>query len=147
NYYRVRSSEFQFKPSYEWRGRNGSTFLLGATFESMKIKETNDRLIDEQLLTELFDTYKRTNYYGARFKYAFENYDDLQEPTLGFGFSLLFRHRFILNNTNQNNQYLQSKLNFVVPLTNNKRFTWSSTHVTEMIFGNDYHFYQMATMG
>lgn len=147
NYYRVRTSEFEFKPGYEWKGRNGSSFLIGAAYESVKIEETHNRLIDEQLLTGLFDTYKRTNYLGGRLKYQFENYDDTQEPTIGFGFSLLYGNRFFTDDLNKNHQYIKSKLNFVVPLSNNKKLTWSSTYLLETVFGNQYHFYQSASIG
>src|SRR5690606_41959143 len=92
-------------------------------------------------LTELFDTYKRTNYLGGRLKYQFENYDDTQEPTIGFGFSLLYGNRFFTDDLNKNHQYIKSKLNFVVPLSNNKKLTWSSTYLLETVFGNQYHFY------
>lgn len=147
NYYRVRTSQFEFKPGYEWKGRNGSSFLIGLTYESTKIEHTHNRLIDEQLLTELNDTYQRTNYLGSRIHYKFTNYDNLQEPTTGLGFSLLFGNRFFTDKLSQNHHYLNSKLNFVVPLSENKKLTWSSTNAVEMIFGSKYHFYQAPSIG
>lgn len=147
NYYRVRTSQFEFKPSYEWKGRNGSSFLFGATYESTKIEKTNNRLIDEQLITELKDTYDRSNFIGGRLKYQFENYDDTQEPTTGLGFMFLYGTRFFTDDFNKSHHYLNSKLNFVVPISNNKKLTWSSTYAFEKIFGTDYHFYQAASLG
>src|SRR5690606_30823569 len=32
-------------------------------------------------------------------------------------------------------------------LSNNKKLTWSSTYLFEKIFGDDYHFYQAASIG
>lgn len=147
NYYRVRTSQLEFKPDYEWKGRNGSSFLIGATYESTKIEKTNDRLIDEQLLTQLNDSYNRSDFVGARLKYQFENYDNIQEPTVGLGFMLLFGNRFFVDDFSKSHQYLNSKLNFVVAISNDKKLTWSSTYSLEKIFGNDYHFYQAATLG
>lgn len=147
NYYRVRTSQFELKPSYEWKGRNGSSFLVGATYESTKIEKTNNRLIDEQLIADLNDSYNRTNYAGARLQYEFENYDSSSEPTTGLAFSFLFGTRFLTDDFNQNNQYLRSKLNFVVPFTQNKKLTWSSSYLVEKVFGKDYHFYQAASIG
>lgn len=146
NYYRVRTSQFEIKPSYEWKGRNGSSFLVGATYESTKIEETNHRLIDEQIFYDLNDSYQRTDYYGARAKYQFTNYDSTQEPTIGLGFSALFGTRFSTENS-ENHQYLQTKLNWVVPLTTDRRLTWSSSYVFEKLFGDDFHFYQAASIG
>src|SRR5690606_7107833 len=146
NYYRVRTSQFELKPSYEWKGRNGSSFLIGATYESTKVVNTHSRLIDEQLETELADSYNRTDYLGARLNYAFANYDDHYEPTTGLAFSLLYGTRFLKDNFEQNNQYLRSKLNFVVPLSKNKKLTWSSSYLAEKVFGT-YHFYQAASIG
>ena len=146
NHYRVRTSQFELKPSYEWKGRNGSSFLVGATYESTKIEETNHRLIDEQLFDDLNDSYQRTDYYGARAKYQFSNYDSTQEPTIGLGFSALFGTRFSTENS-ENHQYLQTKLNWVVPLTTDRRLTWSSSYVFEKLFGDDFHFYQAASIG
>lgn len=147
NYYRVRTSQLEFKPSYEWKGRNGSSFLIGGTYESTKIEETKNRLIDDQLLTVLFDTYTRKHFLGARLKYQFENYDNEQEPTVGLGFMTAFGTRFYMDDFKKGHQYLNSKLNFVVPISNNKKLTWSSTYLFEKIFGNDYHFYQAASIG
>ena len=147
NYYRVRTSQFEIKPSYEWRGRNGSAFLVGATYESTKIEKTQNRLIDEQLITDLNDSYNRANYWGARLQYQFENFDNKNEPTTGLAFSFLYGTRFSTAKFDDNNQYLTSKLNFVVPLSRNKKLTWSSSYLVEKIFGNDYHFYQAASIG
>ncbi|WLD24985.1 metallophosphoesterase [Flavobacterium dauae] len=147
NYYRVRTSQLEFKPSYEWKGRNGSSFLVGATYESTKIVKTNGRLIDEELLTHLFDTYTRKHFLGARLKYQFENYDNDQEPTVGLGFMTLFGTRYYMDDFSKSHQYLNTKLNFVVPISNNKKLTWSSTYLFEKIFGDDYHFYQAASIG
>src|SRR5690606_31630177 len=119
NYYRVRTSQLEFKPSYEWKGRNGSSFLIGATYESTKIEKTNGRLIDEELLTHLFDTYTRKHFLGARLKYQFENYDNIQEPTVGLGFMTLFGTRYYMDDFSKSHQYLNTKLNFVVPVSNN----------------------------
>lgn len=147
NYYRVRTSQMELKPAYEWKGRNGSSFLIGATYESTKIEKTNNRLIDEQLFTQLNDSYNTTDFVGTRLKYQFENYDNTQEPTVGLGFMLLFGNRFFVDDFDKTHQYLNSKLNFVVPISNDKKLTWSSTYLLEKIFGDDYHFYQAATLG
>ena len=146
NYYRVRTSQFEIKPSYQWKGRNGGSFLVGTTYESTKIVDTNSRLIDQQLTTTLNDSYDRTNYMGARIKYAFANYDNAYEPTTGLAFSFLYGTRFLTDDFEQNNQYLRSKLNFVVPLTRDKKLTWSSSYLAEKVFG-EYHFYQAASIG
>lgn len=119
---------------------------MGATYESTKIEETNHRLIDEQIFDDLNDSYQRTDYYGVRAKYQFSNYDSTQEPTIGLGFSALYGTRFSTENS-ENHQYLQTKLNWVVPLTTDRRLTWSSSYVFEKLFGDDFHFYQAASIG
>ncbi len=146
NYYRVRTSQFEIKPSYQWKGRNGGSFLVGTTYESTKIVDTNNRLIDQQLTTTLNDSYDRTNYVGARIKYAFANYDNAHEPSTGLAFSFLYGTRFLTDDFEQNNQYLRSKLNFVVPLTRDKKLTWSSSYLAEKVIG-EHHFYQAASIG
>lgn len=147
HYYRVRTSQLEIKPSYEWKGRNGSSFLVGATYESTKIEKTNNRLVDQQLVTALSDTYNRNHYLGARMLYQFSNYDNTQEPTVGLGFSFLGGTRHNLESKKQSHQYIRSKLNWVVPLTKDKRMTWSSSYVFEKLVGDDFHFYQAASIG
>ena len=110
NYYRVRTSQFEIKPSYQWKGRNGGSFLVGTTYESTKIVDTNDRLIDQQLTTTLNDSYDRTNYMGARIKYAFANYDNAYEPTTGLAFSFLYGTRFLTDDFEQNNHRPHEKI-------------------------------------
>src|SRR5690606_26058250 len=146
NYYRVRTSQFEIKPPYEWKGRNGSSLLVGTTIESTNVINTHNLLIDEQLVTELNDSYNRTDYWGARLYYHFENYDNTYEPKTGLSFSFLYGTRFLTDDFEQNNQYLHSKLNFVIPLTRNQKLTWSSSYLVEKVFGS-YHFYQAASIG
>lgn len=146
NYYRVRTSQFDFKPSYQWKGRNGSAFLLGATYESTQIVDTHNRFIDEQMRMNNV-SYDRIHYLGAQTHYQFKNYDNVQEPTTGLAFDFRYGVRFLTTDWEKNHQYLALKLNFVVPMTLDKKLTWSSSYGLEKLFGDDYHFFQAASLG
>jgi hypothetical protein len=52
-----------------------------------------------------------------------------------------------LQNTDRQYTSLETGLGFLHYLTQNQRLVWSSYAKTKWLFGNDYEFYQMATLG
>lgn len=146
NYNRVRTEQYVFKPSYNYLGRNGGNFLVGLTFESTKIVDTENRFIDQNLISEKED-YKAQNFYGAQFKYKFENYNSNSNPSLGLGFMLHYGFRANTQQFNDNHSFVTSKLNVVVPLVAKQNITLSSSLYGKKMVGNGYHFYQAADLG
>lgn len=144
NFNRVRTEQYIFKPSYNYLGRNGGNFLIGPTFESTKIVNTENRFVDQNLQNE---TYEAQKFYGAQLKYEFENYDSKSNPSLGLGFMLHYGFRANTQNFNENHSYLTSKLQVMVPLNNAKNITLGTSLYGKTMIGSSYHFYQAADLG
>ncbi|WP_177765745.1 metallophosphoesterase [Flavobacterium sp. I3-2] len=146
NYNRVRTAQYNFKPSYNYMGRNGGNFLVGPTFESVKIMNTNDRFIDTNLDTD-HDNYKSQAFYGIQGKYEFENYNHKSNPSLGLGFLLHYAFRSNTKNFNENHSAITSKLHVLFPLTYSNIVTLETSFYGKTMIGDHYHFYQAADLG
>ncbi len=146
DYYRVRTEQFSIKPSYNYSGRNGSSFSMGPTYESTEIERTSNRFIDQKV-TAGKETYHTQHYAGARFKYEFKNFDNEANPALGLAFLLDYGFRTNTDDFNQNHQYLTSKLNIRIPLNASQSIVLSSSWAGKTIIGSHYHFYQAADLG
>ena len=146
NYNRVRTTQYHFKPSYNYLGRNGGNFLIGPTFESVKIINTNDRFIDTNLVSD-HDNYKAQAFYGLQAKYEFENYNHKSNPSLGLGFLLHYAFRSNMDDFSDNNAAITSKLHVLFPLTYSNLVTFESSFYGKTMIGNGYHFYQAADLG
>ena len=146
NYYRVRTEQISFAPSYQYIGRNGGSFLIGPMYESTEIEPTNSRFIDNEIVKKN-EVYKTQHFAGGQLKYEFKNYDNPDNPSIGLAF--LFHYGFLSNvvDTKENHQFISSKLNFVIPLNEKQSFAWSSTWFVKTLIGNTYHFYQAADLG
>lgn len=146
NYNRVRTAQYNFKPSYNYMGRNGGNFLVGPTFESVKIMNTNDRFIDKNLESDN-ETYKSQAFYGLQAKYEFENYNHKSNPSLGLGFLLHYAVRANTKNFDDNHSAITSKLHVLFPLIYSNLVTMETSFYGKTIIGNGYHFYQAADLG
>ncbi len=146
DYYRVRTSQVYFKPSYNYWGRNGGKFSIGLAYEGTQINKTNDRLIDEYIATGNENNHYQ-NFGGIFAQYHFKNFNDAAYPTLGLEFKLNYTFRANLKEFEENHQYIENFLNFIVPIDSNQKLTFSSAYYTKFMIGNAYHFYQAADLG
>ncbi|KAF5292556.1 hypothetical protein FQR65_LT20274 [Abscondita terminalis] len=146
NHNRVRMETYKVEPGYKYEGRNGGSFEISGGAESIKIEDTKHREIDTAYAHNE-NLYKAQQFGFGKLHYIFKNYNNKSYPTLGFGFDLEYGFKANLKEANVNHNYIDSRLNFVVPLNQKESFAFSSTFLSKIIMGNTYEFYQGAAIG
>ena len=145
DYNRVRIRTFKFMPSLVWRGQLGGSFRAGLVYESNEIERTPGRFLDQNLPANstLFD---QQDFFGVDAKYHFENRDSEAFPTMGMEVSLQTGYK--------NNVSTSKGFGYVIPefaidhrLISSGRLVLATKIRGHVNFGDEYEFYQGATLG
>ena len=146
-YNRVKISIIKSELGIVRRGRHGSIFEAKATAEINKVDETENRFITSPQLNTPDDFFDRKLFVGTNFKYRFKNFNDPAFPTLGMDFSAEFGVTADAGDFDQGFAYLIPSLSFIHHIGGSKRLVFANKTKTHLIFGNDFEFYQAATIG
>ncbi|MNK36073.1 3',5'-cyclic adenosine monophosphate phosphodiesterase CpdA [compost metagenome] len=145
NFNNVRAREFAISPSINWN-KNASTFSAKLNYEILRIEKTENRFVSlPNVVNE--DVFHSKHFGGADFSFVYENFDNPANPKLGMKFDIRTVYNMNLQNTNRQYASVETGLGFLHYLTNNKKLVWSSYAKAKWLLGNDYEFYQMATLG
>ncbi len=145
NFNNVRAREFAFSPSINWN-KNSSTFSAKLNYEILRIEKTENRFVSlRNVVNE--DVFHSKHFGGADLSFVYENFDNPANPKLGMKFDIRTVYNLNLQNTNRQYASIETGLGFLHYLTNNKKLVWSSYAKAKWLLGNDYEFYQMATLG
>ena len=145
NFNNVRAREFAFSPSINWN-KNASTFSAKLNYEILRIEKTENRFVSlRNVVNE--DVFHSKHFGGADLSFVYENFDNPANPKLGMKFDIRTVYNMNLQNTNRQYASVETGLGFLHYLTNNKKLVWSSYAKAKWLLGNDYEFYQMATLG
>ena len=145
DYNRVRIKNLSFAPSLIWRGRLGAKFKAGIKYESIEVEDTNNRFINEFYQANGEETIK--DYVGANMAYEYENKDSQAFPTMGMATSLLLGYTTDLKATNNGFGTFIPSLTFDYKLVPNGRLVLVTKWKAHFILGDDYEFYQGASIG
>lgn len=145
---RVKIQYRSFAPSLIWRGRFGSKFRLGASFESIEIEENEGRFIDDFFSSNM-DLDKQNSFLGVDAKYSFENISGGSFPTLGLMASLHTGYKTYLTDESEKTGfgYLIPSLAIAYQLHPSGILVLGSKLKSHINFGRDFEFYQGASIG
>ncbi|TDX86676.1 metallophosphoesterase [Epilithonimonas xixisoli] len=141
----VRAKEFAFSPSINWN-KNASTFSAKLNYEILKIDRTNNRYISIPGVVNP-DVFTSKQFGGADVSFNYENFDNTANPKLGMKFDIRSVYNINLKDTNRQYASIETGLGFLHYLTKNQKLVWSSYAKAKWLLGDDYEFYQMATLG
>ena len=127
-----------------WRGENNGSLHFGARYESVELEITEDRFIE--LYDAFFPQVEENNFVTAEATYRYENFDVSTFPTLGMEFSL---RSGVTTNTDEANTFafLIPELTFHHKITADGRLVFNTTSKAHLNFGDDFEFYQGASIG
>ncbi len=145
DYNRVRIETIKFAPSLVWRGRLGAKFKAGLMIESIEVEETADRFVNEFYQENGEETTNR--FIGSEAEYTYENKDNQAFPTLGMATALKAGYKTDLNDTDNGFAYLIPSLSFDYKLVPSGRLVLATKWKGHFIVGNDFEFYQGASIG
>lgn len=143
DYHRVRVSASALYPSLKWKGRMGSQFDLGGTFEGIEIENTEDRFINT--VPDL--PMERQYYLGVKASYLYENYDNEAFPTLGLSAQLDVGWKTNKDHREENNAYITPSLGLNYKLIPSGRLVLATKLKGNFIIGDTYAFYNAANIG
>lgn len=144
NYNRVKIRTYKIMPSLIWRGQLGGNFKVGVLFEGNKVERTKGRFIETLAAdNSLFD---EQNFYGIDAQYHFENKDNRAFPTLGFQVALQTGYKNNLS-TSKGFGYILPSMGFDYKLIPSGRLVLATHFIGHLTLGNDFEFYQGATLG
>lgn len=141
---RVRQSKYEIGTSFIKRGEYGSKWSLGINFESIKIENTSDRFINSIYPTDFEPN--RDDFFNAEIAYEFSNVDEKAFPTLGIDFKVVLGYTDNLDNSN-NYSYVIPSLGIAHRLVPSGKLVLASMIKAHINFGDDFEFYQAATLG
>ncbi len=142
---RVRIRNINLSPSLIWRGRLGATFKIGGSYESIEVENTQGRFINTNNLlpSEVFNT---QDFLGINASYYYKNKDNPAFPTLGMEFGLDAGYKTNIDNSN-GFAYLVPSLGVDYKLIPSGQLVLASKVKGYINFGDDFEFYQAATLG
>ncbi|WP_299218625.1 phosphoesterase [uncultured Aquimarina sp.] len=143
---RVKIEVLKFAPSLLWRGRYGSTFRLGVSFEDIKVEETEGRFIEDFYAANP-NLDNKNSFLGADAAYSYKNTDNIAFPTLGFDFSLLGGYKINTAEGGKGYGYIIPKLSMDYKVIPSGALVLATKISGQITIGNDFQFYQGASIG
>lgn len=146
DYNRVKIRTVKATPSIQWEGENGAAVVVETSFERNAVDSTPKRYIVQpgSINPDVFD-YK--NFVDVNAKYAYENYDQVSNPTLGMQFSVLAGYKMNIDESKRSFPYAESILGFTHRLVPDGKLVFATVLKAKFLFDDNYEFYHAATVG
>ena len=141
---RVKISSISFKPSLIKNGKHGTQFKIGASYESIEVEETEDRFIND--FYNQTEIENENQFLGADVEFSFENRDNNAFPTMGMHTSLQVGYKANLEKSNAFG-YITPSIGFDHKLVPSGNLVLATKLKGNVIFGDDFEFYQAASLG
>ena len=144
-FYRVRAKNMRFAPSFNWE-KNASKFSAKLVYENIKVEKTPNRYITQnsEILDEVFET---QHFAGTDITFYYNNQNKNVSPTLGLRFDTRFTYLQNLNDHQNKVPTLETGLGITHYLTTQEKIIFSTYAKAKWVLSNQYHFYQMTTLG
>lgn len=143
DYNRVKIGSLTANPSFKWKGRMGASFKFGGLFQTAQVEKSPNRFIGT--LPEVSD--ERQDFVGVNAVYKYENYDNDALQTMGLKFAIETGWKTNLGVENENNAYLRPELSINHKLDGQGKFVLATKLKGNIIIGNDFEFYNAASIG
>ncbi|MGJ8732640.1 MAG: metallophosphoesterase [Cellulophaga sp.] len=145
DYNRVKLEQIKVVPSIVYNGQLGSKFKAGIGLETIEVEETENRFINTFYVANNEDV--RNTFLGVDATYTYENKDNAAFPTMGMSTMIKAGYKQSLVNNGQNYAYIIPSLAFDYKLVPNGRLVLATKWKAHFNIGDDYEFYQGATVG
>ncbi|WP_311195910.1 hypothetical protein [Antarcticibacterium sp. 1MA-6-2] len=147
DYNRSRVSRIEARAGFVRQSPFGSFFSYMASFEGIKVDETEGRFLDEEFNPEDPDFYERKYFAGLEGTYRYESYDNTLNPTRGMKFELALGGKLNTQDVGRNFGYVKPYWEFFNALSRNRKLVLNSRVQAQFNIGDDYEFYQAAVLG
>ncbi len=145
DYNRVRLKNLSFAPSLIWRSALGSKIETMVGFEQITVEETADRFINTFYQANGEENAKQ--FLGVQAGYSYSNTDNKAFPTLGMATSFEVGYKTSIDGGEEGFGYIIPSLSFDYKLVPSGRLVLATKWKAHFNIGDDYEFYQAATIG
>ncbi|QTE24072.1 metallophosphoesterase [Polaribacter cellanae] len=142
---RVKIRKIQAGSFLKYRGDLGAEIKLAANFQNFDVARTTGRFLETQYKASN-RIFKAQNFLNTEASYYYQHSDNPAFPTLGVEFNALVGHTRSLN-SKRNFSYATTSLGVTHKLIPNGKLVLASKIDGHFTFGNDFEFYQAATIG
>ncbi len=144
DYNRVKIGVLMGYAGLVWRGENNGEFTIGTKYESIELDKTEGRYIN--LFSSIVPQEVRNNFLSAEIAYRYQIYDSKTFPTFGMEFELLSGYTSNIENSNSFG-FFKPTMGFHYKISSDERLVLSTKSKAHIIFGDDFEFYQAASIG
>ncbi|MEB8328620.1 metallophosphoesterase [Flavobacteriaceae bacterium KMM 6897] len=145
DYNRVRLKNLSFAPSLIWRGSLGAKIETMVGFEQITVEETADRFINT--FYQASGEENTRNFLEVQAGYSYSNTDNNAFPTLGMATSFEVGYKTSVDGQDLGYGYVVPSLSFNYKLIPDGRLVLATKWKAHFNIGNDYEFYQAASIG
>ncbi|MFQ3296381.1 MAG: hypothetical protein ACI921_000353 [Polaribacter sp.] len=142
---RVRIRKAHAGTFLKWRGELGAKITIAANFQSFNIERTLGRFLETEYAPR-HSVFQAQNFFNTEAKYYYQHLDNPAFPTLGLEFTAAAGHTRNLEEA-RNFSYAMSSLGVTHQILSNGKLVLASKIDGHFTFGNDFEFYQAATIG
>ncbi|MEO0573365.1 MAG: phosphoesterase, partial [Bacteroidota bacterium] len=143
---RVKMETLGISTSLLWKGRHGSEFRMGASFEEIVVEETAGRFI-AGFYAENTELDNENSFWGVDAQYKFENIKGGSFPVLGLATSLHIGYKGNTENSDKGYGYIIPSLGINYQLIPSGNIVLASKIKAHFNVGNDFEFFQGASIG
>ena len=144
---RVRTSQTMLELGIVKDNNYGSRLSLSSNFQSIEIDPTAGRFITEEFATTDTDIFERENFIGVEGAYSYHNTNNDANPSNGMLLDLAIGSTLNLDDTDRIFGYIKPQLTFYNALSRNKKWVLRTQAQGQFNIGDDFEFYQAATLG
>ncbi|MCY2686920.1 metallophosphoesterase [Salinimicrobium sp. TH3] len=124
----------------------GRYYKLAATFEGVQIEETVDRFLSSEYMKDT-NFFERQYFAGIEGVFRYESYDDVLNPSNGMKFEFIGGGKMNTGETENIYAFITPYLGFYKAISQNNKWVINTRVNAEVLFGDDFEFYQAATIG
>lgn len=144
---RVRTEQTELNLGVVKDNNYGSRIRLEANFQRVTIEETLNRFISRDFEANDSDFFDSKSFAGVEGEYSYHNTNNGANPTRGILFDTEIGTTINLDDTNRIFGYIKPSLTLYNSLTRNKKWVLKTQAQGQFNVGDDFEFYQAATLG
>ncbi|NEV94070.1 BamA/TamA family outer membrane protein [Psychroflexus sp. YR1-1] len=148
NRVKIRKSEFEL--GLRRVSKYGSTFEHKFSYQNYKVERTEGRFIDvigDELISQDADFFDQKDFVSYQSSYQYKSFDDDLDPKRGMDFKVELGGTLNTADVDEHFFFLHPHLEFYNALSKDKKWVLRTKAASQLIFNEDYEFYQGAILG
>lgn len=146
NYNRVKVRSVNFNPQLKWSNKSGANLSLGVSYDNIEVHKSANRFVENNSLLPNY-VFEEVQFLGSNLTFNFENYDNKAYPTMGMKTAISVGQKTNLDNNKRSFSYIIPEVSFNHKIDGKGRWVLATKFKSHINFGNEFEFYQAASIG